>query len=244
MHGTPVLSACGASDVQAAMTTRSARSRVARTRSALRLVGAEGPGLRGAGVLAELGMPRHQPPDPLPVGDVDEPHLVEERADPRPGVVLQEQVVALADDDAGRRGGWRSPPRPAARGPVRSRGRRPSRGRPTGAGLIVARKPCPSKVSGAPLRSRRPRASSWTSARWNPSIGRWATAASPIRSASAATRSSASVVFPAPGAPATPMATRSPSARDPVEQVRSPAATSVSRSGGGSRRERGIPALS
>ena len=72
------------------------------------LVRAQRPGLGRRRLLPELRMPAHQAAESLAVGEVDEPHLVEESADPRPGVVGQQQVVALADDDPdGRRDGNR-----------------------------------------------------------------------------------------------------------------------------------------
>ena len=63
--------------------------------------------------------------------------------------------------------------------------------------------PSASKVSGAPLRSRSPRRTSSTSARWNPSSGT-------TTPSYAAATAAASVDLPAPGAPLIPSRNRRP----------------------------------
>ena len=154
-------------------TTRSARERVGDDQRGVDVVDPRHPGLGLGRRLAERHVASHQPRPAHVVGDVEEPHLVELRPHRPPLRTVEQQVVALGDHELGLGRDRRSRPRAAARGRARSRAPRRSR-------VAVrtrrssAAYPQASKVSGAPLRSSRPSRRRATSARWKPSIGRYA----------------------------------------------------------------------
>ena len=142
-------------------TTRSAASRPRSTSRGVRLVhrGHPGPGLGRA--LAELDVPGQQPLQPDIVVRLDVPDLAERGPHLRPGRPVQQQVVALGDDqpDLGRDRDARRPP--AAPGCARSRARRPRRRSRPRAGAAApgspSRRRSPARPCGRAARAGRAR---------------------------------------------------------------------------------------
>lgn len=174
------------------------------------LIGSHSPRQRGIMVFAKTLMPRNKASHPLALREIAIPDFVELGPRARPIATSEQKIVPLGNDKPS--GAWDG--NAASDGLTKRAIERRCVDHvvgvlayPTQQGDVTSNVKC----VGRALLPRRPRRSSSTSARWNPSIGTCTTHPTGGVASNTPARFSARVVLPEPGLPVMPRTTRRPS---------------------------------